>query len=235
MNAAWRAQAILSNPSAEWTKIENESGDAAYLLTGYVALLAIVPAVSGFIGACFVGAAVPGNGIVRAPLLEGFFGAVFGYVATCATVLVLGFLIDFFAPMFGARRDFGSAFKLAVYSYTPVWLAGVFLLAPGLRFLILTAFYGVFIAVAGIAAADANAARECARLRGGDCRRRLRGHASRRRRAARAVRPRRVLNQPHGAISTCRQAAGKLAIVGPGLGFGGSVGGAGYLTPGKNQ
>ena len=150
MNAAWRVQAILSDPSAEWPKIENESGDAAYLLTGYVALLATIPAVSGFIGACFVGATVPGSGIVRAPLLEGFFGAVFGYVATCATVLVLGFLINLFAPMFGARRDFGSAFKLAVYSYTPVWLAGVFLLAPGLRFLILTAFYGVYILWQGL-------------------------------------------------------------------------------------
>ena len=122
----------------------------AYLLTGYVALLAIIPAVSGFIGACVVGVAEPGAGIVHAPRLEGFFGAVFGYVATCATVLVLGLLIDLFAPTFGARRHFGSAFKLAVYSYTPVWLAGIFLLAPGLRFLILTAFYGVYILWRGL-------------------------------------------------------------------------------------
>jgi hypothetical protein len=150
MNAAWRAHAILSDPSAEWSKIENESGDPAYLLTGYVALLAIIPAVSGFIGACLVGVALPGTGVVRAPILEGLFGAVFGYVMTCATVLVLGLLIDLFAPMFGGRRDFGSAFKLAVYSYTPVWLAGIFLLAPGLRFLTLTAFYGAYIAWRGL-------------------------------------------------------------------------------------
>ena len=37
--------------------------------------------------------------------------------------------------MFGGRADFDSAFKLAVYSFTPVWLAGIFLLVPGLRFL----------------------------------------------------------------------------------------------------
>jgi hypothetical protein len=150
MNAVSRVHAILADPAAEWSKIEQEPDDAAYLLTGYVALLAIIPAVSGFIGACVVGAAEPGAGIVHAPRLEGFFGAVFGYVATCATVLVLGLLIDLFAPTFGARRHFGSSFKLAVYSYTPVWLAGIFLLAPGLRFLILTAFYGVYILWRGL-------------------------------------------------------------------------------------
>lgn len=150
MNAAFRAQAILADPAAEWVKIEQESGDAAYLLTGYVAVLALIPAIFGFVGACIVGAVTPGAETVRAPILDGLFGAVFGYVATCATVLVLGLVIDLLAPIFGGRRDFDSAFKLAVYSYTPVWLAGVFLLAPGLRFLGLTSLYGVYLLWIGL-------------------------------------------------------------------------------------
>jgi hypothetical protein len=150
VNAALRAKAILSDPSLEWTRIEKESGDAAYLLTSYVALLALVPAVFGFIGVCIVGAIVPGIGPVRAPILDGVFGAVFGYVMTCATVLVLGLLIDLLAPTFGGRRNFDSALKLAVYSYTPVWLVGIFLLAPGLRFLGLIGFYGAYILLMGV-------------------------------------------------------------------------------------
>lgn len=150
MNAAKRACAILANPSAEWTKIEKETGDAAYLLTSYVAVLALVPAVFDFIGVCAVGAVVPGGGVVRAPIFEGLFGAIFGYVMACAIVVVLGLLIDLSAPMFGARRDFESAFKLAAYSYTPVWLAGIFLLAPGLRFLGLAGFYGIYILWTGL-------------------------------------------------------------------------------------
>ncbi len=39
---------------------------------------------------------------------------------------------------------------LAVYSYTPIWLAGVFLLLPGLRFLALTGFYGAYVLWAGL-------------------------------------------------------------------------------------
>ncbi len=150
MNEAWRAQAILADPARAWARIENETDDPAYLLTTYVALLALVPAVSGFIGACVVGTIVPGVGAVRAPIFDGLFGAVFGYVTTYATILLLGLLIDAVAPRFGGRRDFDSAFKLAVYSYTPVWLAGVSLLAPGLRFLGLTGFYGVYILWRGL-------------------------------------------------------------------------------------
>jgi hypothetical protein len=150
MNAAWRAHAVVADPSAEWARIENEPGDAAYLLTGYVAPLALIPAIFGLIGACVVGVEGPGARILRAPIFDGVFGAVFGYVMSCATVLVLGLLINLLAPMFGVRRDFDSAFKLAVYSFTPVWLAGIFLLAPGLRFLGLLGFYGAYLLWRGL-------------------------------------------------------------------------------------
>jgi hypothetical protein len=145
MNAALRAKAILIDPLAEWAAIERESGDPAYLLSHYVVWLALVPALSGFVGVCVIGITVPGGGVVRAPLFDGLFGAIFGYVMTCATVLLLGLIIDFTAPLFGGRRGYDSAFKLAVYSFTPVWLAGIFLLLPGLRFLTLTGCYGAYI------------------------------------------------------------------------------------------
>jgi hypothetical protein len=145
MNAALRAKAILIDPLNEWAAIERESGDPAYVLSHYVVWFAMVPALFSFVGVCLVGVVVPGAGVVRAPLFDGLFGAIFGYVLTCASVLVLGLIIDLAAPLFGGRRDFDSAFKLAVYSFTPVWLAGIFLLLPGLRFLTLTGFYGAYI------------------------------------------------------------------------------------------
>jgi hypothetical protein len=142
--------AILVDPAAAWIAIAKEPDDAARVLTGYVALLALIPAAFGFIGACVVGAVVPGAGLVRAPILDGLFGAVFAYVVSCATVLVLGLLIEVLAPTFDGRKNFDSAFKLAVFSYTPVWLCGVFLLAPGLRFLGLIGFYGAYILWLGL-------------------------------------------------------------------------------------
>lgn len=147
---AIRAYAILVDPAAAWTRIEQEPGDPAYLLTHYVALLALLPVVSGFIGACLIGVVVPGVGSVRVPIVDGVFGAIFGYVAEFATVLLVGLLIDALAPRFGGRRDFTRAFKLAVYSFTPVWFSGIFLLLPGLRFLELTGLYGAYLLVKGL-------------------------------------------------------------------------------------
>ncbi len=150
MNAALRAKAILIDPVAEWARIEREAGDPAYVLSRYVTVLALIPAAFSFIGACLVGVVTPNGVTVRAPVFNGLFGAIFGYVLACATVLLLGLVINLLAPWFGGRRDFDKAFKLAVYSFTPVWLAGIFLVLPGLRFLVLTGFYGAYIFWLGV-------------------------------------------------------------------------------------
>ncbi|MFZ0424775.1 MAG: Yip1 family protein [Xanthobacteraceae bacterium] len=150
MNAARRAKAILFDPAAAWMDIKEESGDPAFVLSQYVAWLALVPAVFGFIGASVIGEVTSGGGIAHASIFNGLFGAIFGYVMTCGSVLVLGLVIDLVAPLFGGRRDFDSAFKLSVYSFTPVWLVGIFLLLPGLRFLTLAGFYGAYILWLGL-------------------------------------------------------------------------------------
>jgi hypothetical protein len=150
MNVALRARGIMADPPSEWAKIDGEPGDVVQLLTSYVAPLAAIPALSSFIGACLVGVVVPGIGTVRASILQGFLGAAFGFVTACATVLALGLVINLLAPVFASQRSFERSFKLAAYSYTPFWLAGIFLLAPGLRFLIVLSVYGVYLLWKGL-------------------------------------------------------------------------------------
>jgi hypothetical protein len=128
MNPVLRAKAMLADPFAEWARIERESGDPAFLLSRYVAILALVPALFGFIGARVVGALVPGAGLVRAPWFDAGFGAIILYVESFIAVLALAFIINIVAPLFGGKRDFDAALKLAVYSFTPAWLVGIFLL-----------------------------------------------------------------------------------------------------------
>ncbi len=150
MNATLRALAVLTSPFAAWERIEKEPGDPAYLMISYVAPLALVPAVCGFLGACVIGVVGPAESALHASIFDGVFGTIFGYLATAAVVALLGLIIVFTAPLFGGTKDFAGALKLAVYSYTPVWLSGIFLLLPGLRFLMLTGFYGAYILVAGL-------------------------------------------------------------------------------------
>jgi hypothetical protein len=150
MTPARRAMAMLVDPSAEWARIERESGDLAYLLSRYVAVLALVPAVSSLIGASIVGAVVPDVGLVRATPFDGLLGAIFAYAESLAIVVILGFIINVMAPSFDARKDFDNALKLAVYSFTPVWLAGIVLVLPGLRFLALTGLYATYPLATGL-------------------------------------------------------------------------------------
>jgi hypothetical protein len=58
--------------------------------------------------------------------------------------------IDLLAAPFGGRRNFMNALKLSVYAYTPVWLAGIFLLMPGLRFLTILSLYAGYLLWTGL-------------------------------------------------------------------------------------
>jgi hypothetical protein len=59
-------------------------------------------------------------------------------------------VIDLLAPRFGGKKNFSNAFKLSVYSHTPLWLAGVFLLIPGLNFLLILGLYGFYLLWVGL-------------------------------------------------------------------------------------
>jgi hypothetical protein len=161
MHVVLRTISILVSPLKEWLKIEKEPGDPIYLMISYVAALALLPAVFRFLGACVVGVVVPGTGTVRASLFDGLFGAIFGYLESFVLMLVLGLIVSLVAPLFGGRRNFASALKLTVYSYTPVWLTGIFLLLPGLRFLMLFGFYGAYLVFAGLQPLTRTPAQKC--------------------------------------------------------------------------
>ena len=60
-------------------------------------------------------------------------------------VFVVALAVDLFAPKFGGERGYSGALRLTIYSFTPVWLAGVFLLVPGASFLVLLGLYGFYL------------------------------------------------------------------------------------------
>jgi hypothetical protein len=137
-----RVKAIILTPASEWRVIEHEPGDVASLFTGYVAILAAIPALARFIGACLIGR--------YQPILAGLLSAIVGYLLTFAVVYVVALIIDALAPSFQAQKNFPNALKLSVYSHTPFWLAGIFLLIPGLSFLTLLGFYGLYLLWLGL-------------------------------------------------------------------------------------
>ena len=147
---AARVKGILLTPSAEWERIEREPATIGGLFTGYVCILAAIPAVAGLIGGQLFGVGIPGLS-VKPGLAFGITSAVMGYVGALLAVFILGMVIDALAPSFGAEKNRVQAFKVAAYSYTASWVAGVLGLIPALGILmLLAALYGCFLLYLGL-------------------------------------------------------------------------------------
>ena len=145
MNLVARVQAILLSPKTEWPVIEHEPGDAGYLFKNYVAILAAVPAICGFIGASIIGAAG-----YRTGFFIGLISALVSYALAFVGVYVMAFVIDTLAPNFGGQKNFSNALKLVVYSSTAMWLAGIFSLIPALAVLSILGLYSLYLLYLGL-------------------------------------------------------------------------------------
>jgi hypothetical protein len=146
-----RAKNICLTPKTEWPIIAAEPASTGPLMTGYVVPLAAVGAIAGFIGSSIVGQSLPYIGTYRTPLLTGLVLAVFAVGMAVLGVFVLSFIINALAPTFGAEQNTTQALKVAVYSYTPVWIAGVLQIVPLLGiFVIFAAFYAMYLLYLGL-------------------------------------------------------------------------------------
>jgi hypothetical protein len=137
-----RAKAILLSPQTEWQVIAREPGALTDLFGSYVAILAAIPALARFIGNSLIGG--------YDPILSGLLRTVIAYAATFTVVYVIAGVIDLLARKFEVPKNFPGALKLSIYSHTPVWLAGIFLLLPGLNFLMLLGLYGSYLLWRGL-------------------------------------------------------------------------------------
>lgn len=127
-----RVRGLLLTPKEELPKTIAEPGDLKSLLP-YVLVLLAVGALARFISEGIVGTYIPpmnlfgmktGGGwfrqpigaLVRAVLSVGFGVGVFWF---------FGFILNVLAEPFGARKDEAAANKVAAWTGTPIWVAGV--------------------------------------------------------------------------------------------------------------
>ena len=151
MSLVDRAKNICLTPNTEWPVIAAEPVSPGPLMTGYVVPLAAIGAVAGFIGGSIVGTSLPFIGTYRVPLMTGLVLAVFKVCMSVVGVFILSFIIKALAPTFGAEQNSSQALKVAVYSYTPAWIAGVLQIVPLLGiFAIFAAFYGIYLLYLGL-------------------------------------------------------------------------------------
>jgi hypothetical protein len=143
MAPAQRIQNICLKPKQEWDVIAAEATSTGDLLKNYALPLASIGAIAGFIGNTFVGRI--------APIGSGLLGAILWLGISLGAVYAIARIIDAFAPKFGGEKNAAQALKVAVYSATPVWVAGILALVPTLgRLVWLAFFYGLYVLYLGL-------------------------------------------------------------------------------------
>jgi Yip1-like protein len=113
--------------------------------------LVAIGAVAGFIGGSLVGQTIPFAGTVRMPILLGLVLACFNFIMAIVGIGILAVIINALAPSFGGEKNGMQALKVAVYSYTPAWIAGVLNIVPLLGVLgVFGALYGLYLLYLGL-------------------------------------------------------------------------------------
>lgn len=146
-----RVRNILMRPKQEWRVIDAEQTDLATLYRRYVIPLAAIGPIATAIGSSLFGVTLPfGGGTIRTPITNAITQAIVSYVLALVATYVLALVIDNLAPSFSGTRSMTQALKVAAYSSTAQWLAGVFAIIPALAVLTIVGLYSLYLLYLGL-------------------------------------------------------------------------------------
>jgi len=147
-----RAKNILLSPQTEWEKIDKENSPSAKTLTGYLLLVAAVPAVVSLLGYFFAG--IFGGAFFGYALATGFKTAIMMYAVVVGGAFITALVANLLADNFESDKDFNKAFALSAHAWTPFCVAGVLLIYPTpflfWLWVIVGIGYGLFLLYKGI-------------------------------------------------------------------------------------
>lgn len=150
MNLVERAKNILMTPKTEWEVIKNEAASVGELFTKYAMILAAIPVIATFIGQSLIGVNLGFIGSYKIPVTNGLIYAVVYYILSLAGIYVVALIIDALAPSFGSTKNMIASLKVAVYSYTAAWIAGIFGIIPVLGILGILGLYSLYLMYLGL-------------------------------------------------------------------------------------
>jgi hypothetical protein len=150
-----RARSLLVSPRTEWPVIAAEPATVTDLYREYIAIMAAIPPVCEFVKVSLLGYAWHGFRVYRRGIGAGLADAIVEYVIALIAVYVLAVIIESLASNFGGQPNRVQALKVAGYSYTASWVAGLAQILPGLYglFALAGVIYSVFLLYVGLPSA----------------------------------------------------------------------------------
>ena len=141
-----RIKNLILSPKKEWSVIENETRSAKNLILYYAAPLAGLATVAWIIKMSLFGVIVPSTGaIARTPLATTIYLGAGYLLVALVMVLLLSFIINSLAGLFGAQKNQAKALKVAAYSMTAAWLGGILQPLPWIGSTL--AIFGIFFSI----------------------------------------------------------------------------------------
>ena len=144
-----RVKNILLKPNDEWGRIDSEPATVNGLFVGYACILAAIGPLAQLIGGQLFGYGVFFASF-KPTLIAAISEAVVRYILSLVGVFVMALIIDALAPNFGGTKNRIGAFKVAVYSSTAAWVAGIFGLIPALAILGIVGLYSLYLLYLGL-------------------------------------------------------------------------------------
>lgn len=145
-----RVKGIIMQPKSEWHVIDGEATSVGQIFMGYVVPLSAIPPIAAFIGMAVFGVGIPLIGTFRVPVGMALESAITRYILGLVAVYVMALIIDALAPTFGGQKSQVQALKVAAYSSTAAWLAGIFAIIPMLAWLGILALYSLYLLFVGL-------------------------------------------------------------------------------------
>ena len=144
---------IITKPKQEFEVIANETPNVGKIFTTYVLPLLLIPTVAQIIGLGLIGKKI-GIGAWSVNYKSWEWGITTGvstFIGGLISIYLVALVIDLLAPSFGSEKNFGRSFQLAAYSWTPVWVAGIFYILPALGIIAsLAGIYGLVLLYMGL-------------------------------------------------------------------------------------
>jgi hypothetical protein len=126
----------MLRPSSEWKAIRSEEESFKQVFLSHVPFLALIPCISFFIGVTQIGWTFGSGDPVKLTIQSASQLCGLAYVALLAGVFILGEFINWMSRTYGvkdsAEKRHYEGTALAVYVTTPIFLAGIFGIYPGL-------------------------------------------------------------------------------------------------------
>jgi len=147
-----RAKSMLLTPRSEWPVVAAEPDTIGGLYSGYIVILAAIPAIVRFLSSTLIGVSVPFLGSYRLPITTGLTTAVLTYVLALVGTFIVALIVDALAPTFGAEKNRVQALKTVAYAYTAYWVVSIIGIIPGLGLLAALAggIYSVYLLNMGL-------------------------------------------------------------------------------------